>query len=125
MDYLQKWWEEKYPNAGVKNIINVSEGIITTKDLISFHKWLFENLQDNTTLQTELDNLKINNTDYINSIHEKNKIILEKEDENTSLKQHLLGSKKDADFWFRKMNDYHPDETRKILDSEEWRLLYK
>jgi hypothetical protein len=43
MDYLQMWWEEKYPKAGVRKIANVSEGIITLEDLQDFEKWLVKN----------------------------------------------------------------------------------
>ena len=45
MDYLQKWWEEKYPNAGVKEVKKVSEGVLGLEDLIDFEKWLVEKLK--------------------------------------------------------------------------------
>jgi hypothetical protein len=43
MDYLQKWWEEKYPNAGVKEVKNVSEGVLDLEHLIDFEQWLVKN----------------------------------------------------------------------------------
>lgn len=44
MDYLQKWWKEKYPNAGVEKIVNVSEGVIDIEHLIDFEQWLVKKL---------------------------------------------------------------------------------
>lgn len=43
MDYLQKWWEEKYPNSGVEEIANVSAGVIDIEHLIDFEQWLVKN----------------------------------------------------------------------------------
>lgn len=43
MDYLQKWWEEKYPKAMVKEVRKVSEGVIDLEDLIDFEKWIVKN----------------------------------------------------------------------------------
>jgi|JI10StandDraft_1071094.scaffolds.fasta_scaffold154828_4 hypothetical protein len=39
-DLLQQWWEEQYPNAGVPNVYNVSEGVITEKELYEFAQWV-------------------------------------------------------------------------------------
>jgi hypothetical protein len=44
MNYLQKWWEEKYPNAGVEKIVNASEGIISIEDIIDFEQWIVKKL---------------------------------------------------------------------------------
>ena len=44
MDYLQMWWEENYPKAGVRKIATLSEGVITLKDLQDFEKWLVKKL---------------------------------------------------------------------------------
>lgn len=40
MDLLQKWWEEKYPNAGVKLVKDVSDGILTNEMFYDFEAWL-------------------------------------------------------------------------------------
>lgn len=43
MGLLQKWWEQNYPNAAVKKVVNVSDGVLGLQHLINFEKWLVEN----------------------------------------------------------------------------------
>jgi len=43
MNYLQKWWDEKYPNAAIKKIEDISDGIIGIEHLIDFEQWMIKN----------------------------------------------------------------------------------
>jgi hypothetical protein len=55
MNYLQKWWEEKYPNAGVEKIVNASEGIISIEDIIDFEQWIVKKLTLTDVVSTYCD----------------------------------------------------------------------
>lgn len=43
-DLLQQWWEETYPDAGVKNVYELSDGIVTKDMLYHFSLWVSQKI---------------------------------------------------------------------------------
>ena len=60
-NYLQQWWEQKYPNAGVRNIINLSDENITLEKLIDFESWMRNKMSESFDLDVQhIEHFEIN-----------------------------------------------------------------